>query len=116
MSFCVVCNLEQIPAQVWQDTKVTVSWASCPLPRLVETETPAGATRPRLRGTEHARAFAVPWSCPSAGTDKTGKKHPHLPVRDDLNWESLANKLAPAFWRSPAEAETLHSCIWRDPL
>lgn len=29
----------------------------------------AGATRPHLRGTEQARAFAVPWSCLTAGTD-----------------------------------------------
>lgn len=45
-----------------------------------------------------------------------GKKHPHLPVRDDLNWENLANKPAPAFWKSPEEAEALHRCIWRKPL
>lgn len=121
MSFCGVCNPEQIPGEVWQDTKATVSWASSPIPTLVETEKPSWgnqATSQRCwTGKSLCSTTVMPHCRHRHALDLLeGKKHPHLPVRGDLNWENLANKPAPAFWRSPAEAEALCRCIWRRPL
>lgn len=42
---------------------------AAPYQHLWRQKNPAGATRPHLRGAEQARAFAVPQSCPTAGTD-----------------------------------------------